>query len=155
MTTPTTTPSLLEAELAAVRGELARVDGKCSTLAGLAGAALALLIASLKGSDFANPCWWLVGTATLLMAGAALALLTVLRPRLGTTGFRRYAAMTTAQIEGLAHANEIKRTRFAAEDLRTLSEIVNRKYLGLRLAVDLVLAAVVCVAAALVEAVIA
>jgi hypothetical protein len=63
--------------------------------------------------------------------------------------------MTTAQIQDLARANETKRAGFAAEDLRVVSRIVNRKYLGLRLAVDLVLLSVACVAAALVVAVIA
>jgi hypothetical protein len=41
MTTPGT-PSI-SAELAAVRGELGRIDAKCATLAGLAGAAAAFL----------------------------------------------------------------------------------------------------------------
>lgn len=40
----TTIESLLELELAAVRGEQVRIDGKCSTLAGLAGAALVYLV---------------------------------------------------------------------------------------------------------------
>lgn len=41
MSTDTPLTTRLNEELAAVRGELVRLDGKCSTLAGLAGAALA------------------------------------------------------------------------------------------------------------------
>jgi Family of unknown function (DUF5706) len=164
MTHPTHAKELLTSQLAAVRGELTRVDAKCSTLVSLAGAALAFLVTQAHGPLLVRV---LLAAAGVTLAGATVALLAVLRPRLGTTGFRRFAVMDSAEVRALftvrhpfdpeargnGGAAQADPVGIECEDLRVLSQIVNRKYLGLRLAVDLVAAAAVLVAAALIIAV--
>lgn len=130
-------------ELTAVRGELTRVDTKCGTLAGLTGAGLAFLTTHLDGPAPVRAVLALAGTA---LTAATLTLLSVLRPRLGTTGFRRWARMNPQQVDRyLTDATE----HHGTEDLVVLSQIVDRKYVGLRHAVDLSVAAVVAIAVAL------
>lgn len=152
---------LLAGQLTAVRGELSRVDAKCSTLVSLAGAALAFLVTQVHGPLAVRV---LLSVAGVILAAATIVLLLVLRPRLGSTGFRRYAAMPPEQIKATftsyrpydpdapAKSNGANLAGIECEDLHVLSAIVNRKYLGLRLAVDLVAAGVALVAIALVAA---
>jgi hypothetical protein len=156
----------LATELAAVRGELTRVDAKCSTLTGLAGAMLAFLVTQAGHGPIAARV--LVAAAGVVLAAAILTLLSVLRPRLGSTGFRRYATMSSAQVRALflVHSPYDPGARgnggpagsgdgIEAEDLQVLSVITDRKYRGLRLAVDLTVVAVVFLVFALLAGVIA
>ena len=106
--------------------------------------------------------------AGLALAAAVLVVLLALRPRLGSAGFCRWAAMSesdvrlscwredTDRIGGFA-AVEAARTAASAEveTLHALSVIAMAKYRRLRLAGDLAAAGVVLLAAAAVAGVIA
>jgi hypothetical protein len=155
----------LATELAAVRGELARVDAKCSTLTGLAGAMLAFLVTQAGHGPIAARV--LLAAAGVVLAADVVVLLLVLRPRLGSTGFRRYAVLSPAQVRALflVHSPYDPDTRgngapgsagdgIEAEDLQVLSQITDRKYRGLRRAVDLTVVAVVFMVFALLAGVI-
>jgi len=132
----TSTP--LAEELLAVRAELTRTDTKCSTLAGLAGAAAAF-IATQINNHTPLPVRSLLGLAGVLLVAATVALLLgVLRPRLGSTGFRRYARMSPSQIGSLFHQDHEHSQHDQAEDLQVLSRICDVKNRRLRHAVDLI-----------------
>jgi hypothetical protein len=155
---PMSTTSLSE-ELAAVRGELARVDGKCATLAGLTGAAAAFT-ATQAGRSALVAVQALTVSAGLAFTAAALVLLTVLRPTLGSGGFCQWATLSAAEIEsraaqrgedarpgGRATIGAARTARAeAAELLWILSVIAVTKYRRLRLAVDLAVAGVALLA---------
>ncbi len=146
MNAPTKDDRILAGELAAVRGELARIDAKCGVLTGLAGAGLAFLLqTSVQRLDLAVQA--LVVAAAACWSGAALVLLVrVLRPHLGPTGFCRWAAMTTRDV--LSEVSGTREDTYAARELVVLSQIVHRKYTALRQAVVLLAAGLVLVAAA-------
>jgi Family of unknown function (DUF5706) len=140
----------LNEELAAVRGELTRLDGKCSTLAGLAGAAVAFVLTRTAHGPLTSRL--LLATAGIALATAAVVLLgTVLRPRFGPT-FCRFAAMTSTEIcsllGGRAGADDIDRAR----DLEVLSGIARTKNRRLRLAVDLIVTALALITAGMLTA---
>ncbi|MCO6011481.1 DUF5706 domain-containing protein [Actinoallomurus purpureus] len=148
------TATTLTSELAAVRNELSRVDAKCGTLTALTGAGMLALITTLTGGKaHHDAAWWCSWFATLFLAAATITLLSVLRPRLGSTGFRRYAYMDPGQIQRLL--TELHPAVVESEDLMVLSQIVNRKYLALRRAVDLTMFAAAVIALALVVGVVA
>lgn len=145
----------LTAEMDVVRVELTRVDAKCSTLVGLAGAALAFLVTQMHGPIGVRA---LLAGAGVLLAAAVLVLLWVLRPRLGAAGFCAFARTSPDGIARWALADEpdgLKALTAEAADLRFLSQIVDRKYRSLRRAVDLAGLAVILLAAALVAGVVA
>ncbi|WP_106403768.1 Pycsar system effector family protein [Actinocorallia populi] len=145
---------ILLAELAAVRGELVRVDAKCATLTALAGAGLAFLLqASAQRADLVVRV--LLAAAALCWTAAALLLLVgVLRPALGSSGFCRWSGMTHHRI--LAEVDQqLTEDLYAAEELAVLSRIAVRKYTALRQAVVLLAAGVVVLAAATLAGVIA
>lgn len=146
MTTENPVTVRLNEELTAVRTELTRLDGKSSTLAGLAGAALAFVVArtASHGPIIAKVPLVLAGTA--LAAAAVVLLASVLRPRFGPTGFNRYAAMSEYQIRDLLEKRTGDQDTERARDLHILSVLARRKNRRLRLAVDLIIAAVVLIA---------
>lgn len=153
-------------ELAAVRGELVRTDGKCGTLAALAGAGAAFAAGQAgHGPLAARAAFALAGLA---LTGAVLVVLLALRPRLGSVGFCRWAAMSESDVRLLTWQEDtdrigglpaVRAARTAAgaeaETLHTLSVITMVKYRRLRLASDLAAAGVVLLAAAAVAGVIA
>ena len=140
---------ILTDQLTAVRGELTRVDAKCSHAGRPDRRRPRVRGVGDRAGHGHGLVVWLTGTAGLLLAAAVLVLLSVLRPRLGTGGFRKYAALTTRQIEDdLCYLNDLGAASVFAEDLRVLSQIVDRKYRRLRVAVDLTGVAVVALAAA-------
>jgi hypothetical protein len=148
----------LAEELAAVRGELARVDGKCSTLAGLAGAAAAFT-ASQSGHGPLAVRAILAAAGVAFTAAVLVLLLTVLRPRLGTAGWCRYAAMTAEQAGHLAEHGRhgspecaVQADDFGPADLLALARIADAKFRRLRLAVDLLAAGVVLLCAGMLAA---
>ena len=159
----------LSEELAAVRGELGRVDAKCATLAGLTGAAAAFTAAQAAGQGPVAARAATVAAGLAFTASALVLLLAVLRPTLGTAGFCRWAVLSTAEIESRAARREdaeraggpstIDAGRAAradaAELLRVLSVITVTKYRRLRVAVDLAAAGVVSLAVVAVTGVIA
>lgn len=144
--------TLLADQLAETRGELARVDGKASTLLALAGGALTIVLALLSRADLsvAAACaGWL--TAALVGAGVTL-LAAAVRPALnGGYGFVRHAADTGGDATDGAGgagpgADAERRQQEQRRQLRWLSRTVLRKYNRVRLAVDLLLAGVVAAA---------
>ena len=140
----------LSAELAAVRGELPRVDGKCGTLAGLTMAGVAFLATQVGHGPV--PVRVLMGAAGVVLAAATLVLLlAVIRPRMGSTGFRLYAQKTPATV-GEAVADHAAAGGLHERELVAVSVIVNRKYLALRAATDLTAVAVALTALAILVA---
>ncbi|TYB38407.1 Pycsar system effector family protein [Actinomadura chibensis] len=149
MTAPTLKP--IDAELAAVRGEQARLDAKCGTLTAVVGAVMAILTSQIGRAPLAvRVVLALAGVA--LAASAVVLLVGVLRPRLGTSGFVRYAVMTPAQITTAFAGWTPNET---STDLRFLSELVLVKQRRLRRAIDLLIVGLVLVGIALGVAVIA
>jgi Family of unknown function (DUF5706) len=136
----------LNEELGAVRAELTRLDSKCSTLAGLSGAALAFVATRVTGHGPMLTKVPLVIAGVALAAAAVVLLATVLRPRFGPTGFNRYAVMTATQIRALLETHTGDEDTDRARDLYILSSFARRKNRRLRLAVDLIIAAVALVA---------
>jgi hypothetical protein len=151
---------VLDSELAAVRAELARVDAKCSTLAALAGAAAAYTAGQASHGPAAVR-GVLVAAGAVFTAAVLVLLLTVLRPRLGSAGFCRWAGLSACEIGSRATqlddalaiggipAMEAARAarEHTAHTLQTLSVITLTKYQRLRLAVDLAAVGVLLLAA--------
>jgi hypothetical protein len=138
----------LAAKLAVVRGEQARLDAKCSTLAAVNGAVMAVLTSQISRAP-APARFVLAGAGIALAVSAVILLAGVLRPRLGTSGFMAYASMSSEEIEDL-FAYEVSSL---ADDLRFLSCLVRGKQLRLRRAVDLLTAGLVLIGVALIVAV--
>jgi hypothetical protein len=142
---------MLDSEVAAVRGELARIDAKCATLAGLTGAAAAFTAAQAAGHGPVATRAVVVAAGLAFTGSVLVLLLAVLRPTLGTAGFCRWAVLSAGEIQARAkNWDGTQRTggvpameaahaarADAAELLRVLSVIAVTKYLRLRLAVDL------------------
>ncbi|MCO6011734.1 DUF5706 domain-containing protein [Actinoallomurus purpureus] len=141
------TETPIAAELAAVRAELPRVDAKCSTLTGLAMAGLAFVATQVTHGPSVVRA--LMGAAGVVLAAATLALLAVIKPRFGRTGFRLYARLSPDILREVL-ADQAAAVSLQERDLITLSQIVHRKYLGLWAAVALTAVAVVLAAAAIV-----
>lgn len=149
---PSPAEMVVMAELAAVRGELTRVDAKCSTLVGLAGAGLAFTLTAASSKAPVVERVLLVAAAVAL-AASALVLLRALRPRFGRHGFCRWSARTADQItQSLAGVDP---AHHHAGDLAILSAIALKKFRAIRRAVDLMAAGIVLLAAAIVAGVIA
>ncbi|GAA2576770.1 DUF5706 domain-containing protein [Actinomadura fulvescens] len=148
--------ALLEGELLAVRGELARIDTKVATLTSLAGAILAFLVTQ-AGADNPWPVKVLLVSAGLALAAAAVLLLTqVLRPRLGTTGFCRWAFMTGDEVRrALLTCSEYGEQAHQTTELIVLSRLARTKYQAVQRAVDLLTTGLVLTFAALVAGVLA
>jgi hypothetical protein len=152
----------LSEELAAVRGELARVDSKCATLAGLAGAAAAFT-ASQAGHGPAPVRAAVAAAGVAFTAAVLVLLLTVLRPCFGTAGWCRYAAMTAEQIGNIGRhgwtgphrGRGTSGAEMGPEDLVALARITGAKYRRFRVAVDLAAVGVVLLAIAVVGGAIA
>ncbi|MCY9787169.1 hypothetical protein KIK06_25120 [Nocardiopsis sp. EMB25] len=120
------------------RAELARADAKASTLTALGGASLAVLAAGplLTGGTAAH---WVLRGGALLLVVALVVLLTVVRPRSIGAPFARI----TADPEGW----EPERTR---ERLVNLAAVASIKFVRIRIAVDLLIAAALVIGAGLV-----
>jgi Pycsar effector protein len=148
--------SLLGAELAAVRGEQVRIDSKCSTLAGLAGASLLFLVAQVGDHHTSLITRVLLGVAAVALTAAAVILLLVIRPKLGSTGFNKYAQMSGEEIRReLIVDGTVGHRRLLANELVILSRITLHKQIRLRLAVALLVTGVLGIAAAMLAGVIA
>ncbi|MEU6721569.1 Pycsar system effector family protein [Nonomuraea sp. NPDC046802] len=150
-------PARLLRELEVVRAELARIDAKATALIGWAGTALAILAAAASVARLPLPALVAVIAGTVLLAAAVAVLLTVIRPALpvssqaaGGYGFVRHAAASTVQelIAGL-NLNENGVSLQLGEELLQTSKLTDRKYRRLRLAVRLLLVALLAMAAAL------
>ncbi|GGK94325.1 hypothetical protein Ppa06_64730 [Planomonospora parontospora subsp. parontospora] len=141
----------LQREADAARVELGRVDVKATALMSMAGTMFAILSAAVtvKTPPAAALAAVVVGAA--LLAAAIVTLLLVIRPALPRraadgTGFVRHAATGTDQLVAALTADPVD--RLATEVIR-LSGLARTKYARLRIAVDLLLAALAVLAAAL------
>ncbi|MBB1260403.1 Pycsar system effector family protein [Streptomyces alkaliterrae] len=134
----------LDAACASVASEISRTDGKASLLLAFNGAALAGLT-SVADKDL--PLFTKVAgaTAVLALGTAAVLLLLVVRPRLSgadRSSFPYWARLDEDEIRACMNSD----TRAAR--IRVLSTLAVRKFLHLRRAVDLSLAALVLLALA-------
>ncbi|MEU1731348.1 Pycsar system effector family protein [Streptosporangium sp. NPDC020145] len=146
----------LQQEVAAVRGELARVDAKCALLVSLAAGGLALVATVDLPTDIAGAVTVLRQLAGFLFAAAVGVVLVAVLPRIprrGGTGFVAHARHTcpadlltalTPDVDGAEEEAE----RLAAEVWR-LSRLTLAKYRTIRVAVWLLIAATTTVLVAL------
>jgi hypothetical protein len=133
---------LLVEELAAVRGELTRVDTKASMLLALAAGGMAVVATTDRRG---LPAGLLVDAGMVTMALALLVLLWGVRPRLGTSGFLRHARGTADGVRAELTGCDVRTWR--SRELTSLSRIARRKYELLRSAVDLLSIALVLILA--------
>ncbi|WP_242911458.1 hypothetical protein [Actinomadura terrae] len=151
MAAPTPVEAELAAEVAAVRGEQARLDAKCGTLTAVVAAVTAILTSQIARAP--SPVRVVLALAGLALAASAVVLLAgVLRPRLGVGGFVRYAVMTP---EAIAQRFATRAPEVAVADLQFLSYLVLVKQQRLKVAIDLLTVGLVLIGLALGVAVIA
>ncbi|MEU4235387.1 Pycsar system effector family protein [Nonomuraea sp. NPDC026600] len=149
-------PAVLQRESDAVRVELARVDVKATALIGWAGTMVAILAAAVSVGHLPLPSTVAVVIGgTLLLAAAVTLLWGVIRPALPAPGAMGYgfarhavAGSTDGLIDAL-RGNDHGTTQRLADELLQLSVLAQAKYRRLRHAVDLLLAALVVLVAAL------
>jgi hypothetical protein len=152
----------LDGELAAVRGELSRVDGKCGVLTAIATGAAAFSATQTGHGPVAARA--ALTAAGVVFAAAVLVLLAALRPRSGAAGWCRYLSLPAEAISDLdrngrtgdAYPAPTTWARdLAVEDLGVFSRLAHAKYRRVRLAVDLIGAGVLLLGAGVVAGVIA
>jgi len=150
----------LAGELAAVRGELARVDAKCGVLTAVATGAAAFTATQAGHGPLAARV--ILAAAGVTFAAAVLVLLRVLRPRFGNAGWCRYRQVPAAHLAGLGASGQAPPGQrpgnprdLMAEDLVVLAGLAMGKYRRVKLAVDLTSAGVILLAAGVVAAVFA
>jgi len=131
---------LVASTVTEARAEVARTDGKAGTLLALATGALTGLVTLARAGHLAPAAAALLWLAAALTGAALALLLTVVRPRLGSSGtmFADHAALLTA-----ADLYAWQEAR-----LRLLSALAVAKHRRLRRAVDLLLAGLVALATA-------
>jgi hypothetical protein len=139
---------VLVEELQAVHGELARVDSKSSMLLGFAAGGL-LLATTGQPPGIGG---WLFRAGAGFAAASIIPLLTVVRPRLGSTGFSHHARRTVAEIQ--SELSRVNPRRWRSEQLITLSRIAVRKFKLLRIAAALQIVALLLASAGTVLAMI-
>ena len=137
----------LEREVDAARGELARIDGKVTTLTAIAtGAAAFSLSPAGHGPGIARAA---LLTAAGLFAAAVLVLLAAIRPRLGNAGWCRHLTMggqdlLHLDVHGQTPGPEpLDARKLLIEDLQVFAGLADAKYRKVQLAVDLTMLAVV------------
>ena len=125
---PTSIPSDAVRQLAEVRGELARVDNKASSLLALAGLALGVGLTVLNRAHLPAPAALAGSVSVLAIAVATWFLARAVRPDLGGDhGYLRLArAKTSVPPPSITH-----------EQLVWLSCLARRKFVKVRIAVDL------------------
>jgi hypothetical protein len=142
----------LRAEADAARAELTRADGKAAALIGWAGTAFAILAAALSVASLPPLATGAVTLGAALLAAAVAVLMVVIRPAIPPrgqgTGFVRHAEATNADELLASLASTVPATR-VADDVILLSALARTKYTRLRTAVDLLLAALLVLAVAL------
>ncbi|MFC3983198.1 Pycsar system effector family protein [Streptosporangium jomthongense] len=146
----------LQQEVAAVRGELARVDAKCALLVSLAAGGLALVATVDLPADVVGAVTVLRQFAGVLFAAAVGVVLVAVLPRIprrGGTGFVAHArhacpADLLASLTSGADGAQEEGERLSAEVWR-LSRLALAKYRTIRVAVWLLIAATTTVLVAL------
>lgn len=143
MTTTDTPTSNLTDALAEVQAQMGRVDTKASMLLAGSLTAVSVGIAVTAKVTLSTPAATAAVVTLATLAVAATLLITAVRPNLhGNHGFVRWAAAATpsALLADLAHSDR-EHTAYQAQRLLSLSRSVHRKYLLVRLATDLMRAA--------------
>jgi len=126
----------LTAAHAEVKAEIARTDSKTGLLLAFVGAVMAGAWTTAKDVPLTLPAYLVGGAGLALLLVAAGLLLQAVRPNLGGRGgFILWATLTPQQIAAATDTRDI------AADLIGLSRIAVAKFVLLRRAVDLVLAA--------------
>ncbi|MFC7968785.1 Pycsar system effector family protein [Streptomyces cinereoruber] len=129
----------LTAAHAEVRAEITRTDSKTGLLLAFVGAVMAGSWSTAKDLALTLPAYIVGGAGLLVLLAAAGLLLQAVRPNIqgggARGGFVLWATLTPQQIAATAE------TRDLAADVVGLSRIAVAKYVLLRRAVDLVLAA--------------
>ncbi|MFI1890473.1 Pycsar system effector family protein [Streptomyces jumonjinensis] len=151
-TTEPQTTTATDAQLAQARAdvitEIIRTDTKAAALLAAFGIPFAVLIAALPGRDVPGPAAVLLGLGVVGLVAAMLVVLLVVRPRLGARSkprnrgsFLYWATCTTAEeiLTDLAADHRPQR-------IITLSQIAEKKYRSLAVAVDVTAGAVVLLA---------
>lgn len=140
----------VDERVGAAKSELVRVESKASALAGLTGAALAVLLAST--GQRAGLAGWLGWGSVAAFAASVVLLLLALRPSIGGgLGVMRSAQITGEQIQSEAAAevrDEHQRVAVRAAEAALLASLAARKYRAIRWAVDLALVGVALAAVA-------
>lgn len=152
MSTPTKTLDELAATAAGeAQQHHGRADAKSGTLLAISGTGLTVGLAVMARTDLPRPaavCGWL---ALTLIGVAAVLLALAIRPDLrGNHGIVRYAAARNRAEVLAALTAEVDAPGGAVDALYTASCTAVRKYKRQRLAVDLLVLAVVGIAAAVV-----
>ncbi|KRV47470.1 integral membrane plasmid transfer protein [Wenjunlia vitaminophila] len=132
-----------------LKAEIARTDTKAGLLLAFTGTVLAGVLAAAATIDVVLPALVVAGVACGVLAGAAMVLLTAVRPHLGgddRASFPYWARLTTEQITAAMRDDR------RADVVRVLSGIAVRKYCALQRAVDLIRLAVVLLALAVLVA---
>jgi hypothetical protein len=146
----TTLPSAADARLATaisrVRDEIARTDTKGGVLLTALGLPLAAIVATVPGHHVSPTAAALLGIGALGLLTAMLVVLLVVRPRI--TGAPRgtylyWAYCTTEQVLEDLHDDT------GVEDLIRLSRLARTKFRALKAAIDITVAALIALAAAL------
>ncbi|MEV7006867.1 Pycsar system effector family protein [Streptosporangium sp. NPDC051022] len=142
-------------EIANVRAELGRADGKAATLAGLVGTAVSVAVglAAVGAGRLAAPVQAATWITIVLLAAALVMLLLAIRPALARPGAGvGWAAHADSSPTVLATTKAVDHARAQYAELVHLSQLTSTKYRLIRRAVDLLL---VALAVAMVAAVLA
>ncbi|TXR94499.1 integral membrane plasmid transfer protein [Streptomyces sp. col6] len=134
----------LDAACTSVANEIARTDGKASLLLAFNGVVLAGL-ASIADTDLPAVTKTAGALAVLALGAAAVLLLLVVRPRLRADDRASFPYWARLDEDGIRSCMEADNR---AARIRVLSTLAVRKYLHLRWAVDLSLAALALLALA-------
>lgn len=149
--------AFIERELAAAQSELSRVDSKCGINAAVVTGigAVALVLATQHGHLAPRV---LAALSALVLAASVFALLSAVRPKLGPSGWCRYAGLGWDGVRRLECGMRPTRPFYdekreigaadhpddmAVEDLAMAATLLRSKYVMTRVAVDLARAGVV------------
>jgi len=152
--------AFIERELAAAQAELSRVDSKCGINAAVVTGigAVALLLSTQHGHLAPRV---LAALSALTLAASVFALLSAVRPKLGRSGWCRYAGLSWGGVRRLESSMQPRRSfhtdpretgvadhpeDMAVEDLAMAATLLRSKYRLTQVAVDLARAGVVLLA---------
>ncbi|WP_234312876.1 Pycsar system effector family protein [Streptomyces sp. NRRL F-5065] len=130
----------LDKALASTAAEVARLDGKASSMLTASSLVAAILVGVVPTADLSGPVAALVGLGILLNVAATVAVLLVIRSRFGRPETTRGSFLHWATLAPEELVEELCQDRRAAQTV-TLSRIARGKHRLVRLAVDLTVAA--------------
>ncbi|MFJ4745417.1 Pycsar system effector family protein [Streptomyces sp. NPDC088775] len=149
-TAPVTAPEAkIQKALTDVTAEIGRTDGKASALLAAFSIPLAVLVAVVPGHDLPAFAAVLVGLGAAGLVAAMIVVLLVVRPRLGGANRGSYLHWAQCTPEEVVADLAVDRS---VERIVELSQIAERKYRSLRLAIDITAASLVVLVLALATA---